>query len=167
MLGAFTIMADVLACLCEQLSETEAGTPCFCGMILGTQAMPVDSCLCTRKGDNCGTAWVRLDTAFPSANFPQPDLTPRGSCQSPLAYRINVGVVRCIPGLDSSGRPPGADTMILAAQRMVDDQKAAYRALSCCRIWGKGDASLGGWLPVGAPDGNCAGGYWTFSFRDL
>jgi hypothetical protein len=162
-MNPFTIASTLLTCLCAELEGTDAGVPCFCGLTVGTALMPVDSCLCASTGEDCGTAWVRLDSAYPSAAFPTADPSPRGSCTSPLAYRFHVGVVRCVPGLDHGGRPPNADAMALAAQRGYDDAGAAYRAALCCGERHRGETLLGPWLPVGAPDGNCAGGYWPLT----
>lgn len=158
-------MLEVLGCLCEQLEAAEA-KPCYCGLTMGVQTMPVDACMCNGQGDHCGTAWVRLDGAFASTNFPQPD-TAASSCTAPLAYRLHVGVVRCVPGPNAQGKPPTAGQWALATQRMLDDQAAAYRALSCCSVFGKGSSVVGAWFPLGAPDASCAGGYWSFTFRDL
>jgi hypothetical protein len=166
---AFQFASVLLGCLCAEVAKTPAGEPCFCGMVTGNAPMPVDSCLCDRGGTRCGTAWVRLDTAYPSATFPTPDGAPRGSCTSPLAYRFLVGVVRCQPGLHpADGSPPTAAELLVAAEQEMADMRAAYQAIVCCQPpTGRGQMLLGSWLPVGAPDGLCAGGYWPVTVWDL
>lgn len=158
------IASLLLGCLCAELDLTPAGAPCFCGMTVGNSLMPTDSCLCNKGGTKCGTAWVRLDSVFPSASFPNPDTTPRGSCTSPLAYRFHVGVVRCTPGLTATGQPPSAATMLGVAERGMDDMLAAYKAIQCCAETGRGEMLVGAWTPIGAPDGDCAGGFWPVTY---
>lgn len=153
----FTTWASLVACLCEQL---DPAPPCFCGMFVGAAAMPPDSCLCGGTGDRCGTAWVGLASAYPSSAFPTPDVTTRGSCTAPLAWRFNVGVVRCQPGPGMSGKPPGEAAYALAAQRAADDLEAAYRTIECCFPGKPSNVLLGQWQPLGNPDGLCAGGSW-------
>lgn len=166
-MDAFGFATLLLGCLCDEVGSTPAGEPCFCGMVTGSAPMPADACLCDAGGAHCGTAWVRLDSGFPSSTFPNPDTSPRGSCVSPLAYRFHVGAARCQPGLSPTGQPPTAGDMLVAAEQNIADMEAAYRAIQCCTgIPGK-EVLIGPWLPVGAPDGQCAGGYWPVTVWSL
>lgn len=164
---AFGFATILLGCLCEQVAATPAGEPCFCGMVGGTAVLPLDACLCDRGGTRCGTAWVRLDSVFPSSTFPNPDTTVRGSCTSPLAYRFHVGVARCQPGLNPvDGSPPTAAQMTVAAEQAMADMLAGYLAIQCCLPRHRGEVLVGPWLPVGAPDGLCSGGVWPVTIWD-
>lgn len=142
-------------CLCERLAETPGGPPCWCGPLPGQEA-PWDYCGGECGGGACGIGYVRLDISNPSDTFPIPtlDLT----CAKPMAYRVELGVLRCVP------QP--ADGELLDPALMFDvvmgqwhDMYAMQRAIMCCD--GYTDRALEAYTPLG-PQGACVGGAWTF-----
>lgn len=151
-MDAYGYATELLGCLCTKVEEA-----CFCGIVTGAQLYPVDACLCGAKG--CGTAWVRLDSAFPSSTFPNVDNTVT-FCHGPLAYRFHIGVMRCVPGLDAKGNPPTAAQLLPSSQQIMEDADMLMEVARCCfgELHRK-QVLTGPWVPLGQPDGNCAGGF--------
>jgi hypothetical protein len=144
---------DLAACVCTALVERGAGEPCWCGIAPGSEASWVG---CTDCGSgNCGSAWVRLDSAFPYTTFP--DSEPGLTCTASLGYTIEVGVVRCMP-LNDDGSALDTATSLDVALASAADMMALRHAVECC--FGDTLHSLVGWSPLG-PQGGCVGGFWT------
>lgn len=112
----------------------------------------------------CQTAYVRLDTLYPSARFPTPDTTPADP-PSKRAARFHVGIHRCVHGMDGD-RPPSAAAQTEDALAILDDAELLYCALVpwTRARFGRGRSLIGGWTPMG-PLGDCAGGYWTVTLH--
>lgn len=152
-------LETLAACLCEELATSLGGVPCFCGVVPG-RIVPMDFCDCATTG--CGMAWVRLDAMFPSRAFPTQTTDAR--CNDPLASRIELGVTRCLPGMDAQGNPPGVVEQSNAVAVQMADAMAMRRAIACCYGPNSKDYVLGTYQPVG-PQGSCGGGTWTFTLR--
>lgn len=111
--------------------------------------------------------WVHLRSAFPSATFPAPDYTLRGSCMSPLAGTVEVGVVRCAPAItdDRTGGvmlPTSAEESE-AAKVQLADMAAIRRAILRSRAESK---VLGPYTPFG-PQGGVVGGFWAVTLSTV
>lgn len=151
-----TALAD---CLCVELDTSPGGPPCFCGVVPAA-LVAMDFCDC--GGTACGMGWVRLDTLYPSRRFADPTTDAR--CGDPLALRVQVGVTRCLPGMDAAGNPPGVVEQSEAVRVQTGDLLAARRAIECC--WSDRTVLLGAYIPVG-PQGDCGGGFWTATVQVL
>lgn len=119
----YPVLDELRACLCAALAES---APCFCGVLVG-QDIPVEY-----AGDceNCGAAYVRLSSAFPSSDtFPQQDIS--AGCSSVRAYSVYVGIVRCSPIGDESGEPPSPEEADAHARLMLSDMDAIWKAITC------------------------------------
>ena len=146
-------LLDLAGCLCTALSDAEHPT-CFCGVLGGVQAT-LDTC--TSCDVACGTAWVRLNSAFPSSSLPSADTT-LSSCTAPLAYEIELGVGRCAPAPDDDGTPPTVSEELDSALLLLSDLWSMRTAIDCC--FAGADTVLGTYTPFG-PQGGCVGGTWT------
>lgn len=145
-------LADLGDCVCAELATTGAGPLCWCGLAPGA-AVAWDHCG-DCDNDVCGIAWVRLDQMYPSTQFPTPIVEMR--CRSPLAYRIEVGAIRCMPvAVDGGSLPPERLAEVTIAQ--VADAAAMYRAMQCCEAVRVAPEI---YTPRG-PQGGCVGGLWT------
>lgn len=120
----YPVLDELRMCLCLALGPD--ATPCFCGIIVG-EGIPVEY-----AGDceDCGAAYVRLVTAFPSNVFPVPDQEPR--CTAVMAYTVAVGIARCLPAGRSNGEPPTPDEVEEAARQALADMQAIRQAIRCC-----------------------------------
>jgi len=154
------LLMQMVDCLCAELAASPGGTPCYCGVVPG-QVPSMDFCDCL-DASACGMGWVRLDTAYPSTVFPQQQTAAR-NCRTPLALSIQVGVTRCVPGLDAAGNPPDAVEQAEAVRIQMGDMLAARRAIVCC-LGDHPAHMLGRYTPLG-PLGNCAGGFWVASVQ--
>jgi len=160
---AFPLAVELLGCLCAEMPDTVGGDVCWCGLLPG-QLVPMDYCQC--EGTNCGQAWVRIVSVYPSQQFPRQSIDYR-SCADPLAVELNAGVFRCFPGLDENLHPPTVDQQLEAVRVQMSDQAAIRRAIQCC--FGtdkKRPAILGRYTPLG-PAGDCGGGYWAVTVQAL
>jgi len=149
-----TLMAMYQQCLCEQIEADGLPETCFCGLLPGQN-------LANDYGDD-GMAWVRLVATHPSRQFPQEDdtWTP---CAAPMAYTLEMGVLRCAPVFkDSRGNPPSLEAQFEAVRLQMADMEAMKKAIACCNTPPDWDVALGTYVPFG-PDGGRVGGIWTFS----
>lgn len=146
--------------LCEQLEDVSSGPGCFCGMYPGASAV-ADWCTC-KRGDGCGMAWVRLDRVFPSGvRFPAVDTT--ASCTTVLAAVIELGVYRCAPIPDTTGKVDPID-LTNAVLRQVADADAMLRAMQCTDALNKRPHVMGTYLPTPG-GGDCVGGTWPVTVQ--
>lgn len=102
-------------------------------------------------------SWVRLVNSYPSKRFPSQDAEAT-SCSSPLAYVLEVGIVRCIPMQNRAPLPTASD-MTKTALRLSEDMTSVRRAIGCCLDDEEWDILLGNWVPIG-PQGAVVGGVW-------
>jgi hypothetical protein len=113
----------------------------------------------------CGSAYVRLDSAYRSTRFPAPD-SGAVTGPAPLAARFHVGIHRCVAGVTEGGEPPSTLAQTEDALALLDDLCRLDAAIS---RWAKVNGGrngwvLGAWSPVG-PLGDCAGGFWPVTIR--
>ena len=157
----FPTLQRLQECLCAELEAAKGPALCYCGLMVG-DIMPLELMDCERG--NCGVAWVRPVQAFPSTVFPDPDVGD-GSCESPLAMTIEVGVARCYPtARDRNGLDP--QQFFEAARLYMSDLQAARRAIQCCLESERfdGSHSVDAWEPIPA-EGGVSGGIWMVTVR--
>lgn len=149
-----TTVAALVDCLCEELTVSGGGPVCWCGAYPGA-SVSWEYCSggeCTNGA--CGMAWVRPAAVFPYDSFPIPSLDPR--CERPLAWAIEVGVLRCMPQPDDGELLP-PDEMLTVTMTTMLDARAIHTAIKCCDGV---EAAVEQYTPVG-PLGGCVGGFWT------
>lgn len=158
------------ACLCAEIEASDLPTPCFCGILPGS-SVTLDWCGGNQCTGSCGgQAWVRPGEVYPSSIFPQPDVTP-GNCDSPLAFRLEVGIARCIPTGSNNPvagfTPPSLAEQLEAARLQLADMAAIRRAIQCCLGADEDlDYVLESYTPLN-PQGGCGGGSFTVVIRKL
>lgn len=161
MTGPLTRVVVVLQTALDALTCQDADccsiTPDVCrtAVYLGGE-VPWDTCDSGCSGKRNGMLWAKIVSIDPTAGG-----TDTGSCAS-YTWTAEIGVVRCITGLNQDGSPPSAAAVAKDARQQVADADAIYAALRCCptRPDALQDVSLTRWAPVG-PQGNCAGGAWS------
>lgn len=157
----YPTMIELSACLCGEIAASGLPEVCSCGPIVGT--LVLDYCTNCQDKTCSGQAWVRLVDAFPSMDFPSPVQTPQ-NCNAPMAYTIEIGIVRCKPlGKNSQVRgysPPTLEENVEALRLQLADVAALRRAIQCC--FGNDDkAYVMGTYTSAPPDGDCLGGYFN------
>ena len=157
MSGVIDRLVDLASCLCAQIAIDGLPGLCRCGLQPGAQVigLPVGG----DCGEECGQAWVRLASLYPSTSIGQPS-TQQGNCLSALGLDVEMGVMRCVPIGDPNGDLPSEEDLAAATALQVADALSMRRAVSCC-----GDAEdwmLGQYAPQG-PQGGFVGGIWTLS----
>lgn len=154
----YPVAVKLAGCLTNELASSGLGGQCFSGVVPGG-SVAYDYCTCG-TGTACGgMAWVRLGSFFPSTDFPIPDT--RATCATKMAYRLEVGVVRCIPTLDSRGNPPTMDQQLRAFDLQMADMAAIRLAIACCmRDFEDTDYILENYTPI-ENQGGCGGGFFT------
>ena len=159
------VLVSLAECLCQQITDSGLPEPCFCGILPGGPEVAFDYCDSCEDG-TCGQAWVRLGNVFPSTVFPAPQVD-NAKCTSPLAFEVEVGIVRCAPAMGDEGQPPSLGDQFVTAQLAVADMMAMRRAILCCANSTKGrDYYLGAYSPIG-PEGGCVGGSWATAFSEM
>lgn len=153
------------ACLCTTIEDRNLPTPCRCGPVPGPIAIMEYCGACSKTGtsDCGGQAWVRLSNEYPSSVFPAADQSD-ASCQSPMAYTLEVGIARCIPTGNANGingyTPPTLEQMVETVRLQMADKAAMRAAIACCMDDGDMTYSLGNYTPMQA-SGDCGGGFYT------
>lgn len=157
---AYPVLIQLAACLEEEIQKRRLPKPNFSGVLPGSMALIE---YCGFADDECGgQAWTRQVNEFASTTFPEPDV--RALCTSPMAFTIEVGVVRCIGVGDDDGSPLTMAEQLAATRLQLADKAAARAAIQCCV--GKMDLqyNLGEYTPYG-PEGGCVGGFWTITVQ--
>lgn len=139
--------------------------PCAAGIVSGAAAAVDRGLDC---GDGCqGMLWVRLESLYPSRNFPEADSTPfRGEMS--WAAVVELGVVRAAPMLRGEG--PDAQLPTMAEEEAAADRSnvdgAVLREALLVRYADEQDVGivLGSWVPFG-PDGGVVGGALTATIQ--
>ena len=154
--GIYPVMTALVECLGVALEEAGAETPSFIGVLPGAQ-VAFDFC----GAEGCGgQVWVRLANAFPSLQFPLP-LSTEARCGSPLAYILEVGIVRCAATPDGfSASPPGPLAQLEVVRKVTADMEIMRKAIQCCVKGQERPHALGNYTPT-ADSGGCVGGVWT------
>lgn len=167
---AWPIMVDLAACLCGEIENSDVPPVCECGVIHGS-TVSLDYCGQGQCDGECGgQAWVRPVDIYPSVNFPNRD-TSRSNCNSPLAVRIEIGIVRCVPvGRNNpvgGYTPPTKEELEASARLQMADMAVMYRAISCCFGGTKDvDYFVEAYTPL-VPQGGCGGGAFTVVVQRL
>lgn len=147
-------MLQLAGCLCQQIAESGLPSPCFCGVVEGSEP----SLDCGACEDGCGAAWVRLDSAFPTSDGI--NLDPLAKCSSRLGFTLEVGITRCFsPFGDAEGNQPGIAEHLEATRIQLADMSAMFRAIQCC-FSEDDDYNLGQYTPLPFL-GGCGGGSWS------
>lgn len=110
-----------------------------------------------------GMMWVRLVSANPTLDFPQPDVTA-ANCTYSLAYYMEVGVVRNAPvpvKVRNDIKLPTDEEIRASTEKTVNDMTAMHDALVKLRR-DVDELTLGEYTAVG-PNGGVVGGMWTFA----
>jgi hypothetical protein len=152
-------MLALATCLCAEI-ENHPTLPgvCFCGVLPGEEVAFDYTGDCN---DKCGMAWVRLASAYPSTVVGEASTLP-GNCASMLAFDVEVGIIRCIEGMDNQGNPPSPQSLLAASMWQWEDMLTMRRAIVCCE--GSKGFLLGQYTPVGPT--TVVGGMWTVSMQE-
>jgi hypothetical protein len=111
-----------------------------------------------------GTAWLRLVSANPTANFPTA-ASSINNCHYSLAYTVEMGIARPAPVMEDhlgNFTVPDDVEQFDAANALMDDMALMHRAI---RGAGLDQLILGDWTPQG-PAGGVMGGTWTLVVGD-
>ena len=169
-LTAAVIVTGVGMCVVEELQNTpeSGGVPAnmrVCLLVPGNIAW--DGC-------DCGQFAQTIQRDYPTLTFPvdasELVLGAGGGCSSrPIAYQVLASIVRCVPGLEASGKPPSCAKLQTSASIMAADAFALRRAIECCLNDLQDDNviekfSVGAVSYVG-PEGNCAGVELIYKFE--
>jgi len=151
----YPAMVRLAGCLCAEIQASGLPTPCFCGVIEGTEAnLDCGSC-----EDGCGAAWVRLVDGFPTQDGVTFD--PNATCLSQYAFTLEVGITRCFsPFEDSEGGQPGVAAHLEATRIQMADMSAMLRAIKCCFDNDEQPYNMGQYQPIPFT-GGCGGGTWN------
>lgn len=166
----YPIMVKLAACLCAEITASGLPEPCFCGLMPGSTPA-LDWCGDGQCNGTCGgQAWVRPVDGYPSTIFPQPDTTEQ-NCGTALAFRIEVGIGRCLPMPKNNPvggyTPPTLEQQLAATRLQMADMQAIRRAIQCCMGADEDiDYVLETYTPL-IPSGGCGGGAWTVVVRKL
>lgn len=161
---AWPTMIQLAACLCTTLEERGLPAPCQCTVVPGPMAV-IEACgACSSTGEKCGgQGWVRFVNEFPSRNFPNADNTG-ASCDTPMAYVLEVGVSRCLPtgkvNSISGYTSPSMEAMVEATRLQMADKRAMIAAIKCCLDDGDLTYTIGQYTTIQAA-ADCGGGMWT------
>jgi hypothetical protein len=160
-------MVELAGCLCTTVVERGLPALCLCAPVPGPMAVMEMCGQCKGTGkDKCGgQGWVRFVNQFPSNRFPAPD-TLGASCNSPMAYMLEIGIARCVPTGTANGitgyTPPDLEALVDATRLQMADKAAMLAALQCCLDSPEKDLtySIGTYSTLQAA-GDCGGGFWT------
>lgn len=110
--------------------------------------------------DECcaGLAYVKINTVYPSATFPEPLEDPTNCVTGDYAVELEMGIFRCAPVGDQNYTAT-CEAWTNTATLVGMDLAAMRRAVVCFRgTLVPGDYLLvRPWIPLG-PNGNCTGG---------
>lgn len=154
--GLFTMLSAAAARLAQELAGTVGG-PVARVVVAPASAVPADGC-CVDVDGSYGQCHARLARLYPSRRFPAPDA---GWSPAPLEFaaEIELGVFRCVSGLDDQGEAPAVEEMAADTAVAMDDV-AAMQATALA-VFGR-MVVLGQYTPLG-PSGYCAGGSMLFT----
>jgi hypothetical protein len=156
--GLLTILNTALSALLSNLADSVGG-PVARAVIAPGAAAAADGCCYDDAAGLSGQAHVRLSRLYPSTRFPQPDAT-YSRMPTMLAAEIELGVYRCVAGLDDGGNPPPPDEVTADAVRALDDVAALQK--TALGTFGRTPVVLGQVVTLG-PGGYCAGAVQLFT----
>lgn len=153
-------------CVIEELENTpeSGGVPSkmrVCLIVPGNIAW--DGC-------DCGQFAQSITTDYFSNRFPiDSSQEIIQSCVEPLAYQVTASLLRCVPGLTTTGSPPTCAALQASALELAADAFALRKGVTCCLVDLKetyriADFRVGQAVRVG-PDGNCGGTELTYWFQ--
>lgn len=158
----------LLVCLCTELADTIAGSPCQCSLRPGTAPPPADVCCICETGNGQASVQITEIYAFPYGKFPARGAVLPDNCSSfEWAAELTLTVYRCVSTVDEDGFP-SVEELMADTRKIMDDAQAMRRAVLCCD-WRAGEPPpgrqqaeqaqivMGAWRPVN-PEGGCAGG---------
>jgi hypothetical protein len=117
------------------------------------------------NGKDCGEIDVNLVQAYPTDNFPEPDV--QGNCVSALAFELNVSVMRCAApthGTKQNPSPPTIAEQLESTAQHLADMQASRCAIKVVLARLERDYVLQAFTPIG-PQGQTVGGTWTVIVR--
>lgn len=165
---AAAIVTGIGQCIVEELQDTpeSGGVPTnmrVCLLVPG--AIAWDGC-------DCGQLSLSIQRSYPTQQFPidASDQPIIGNCGPfGVVYEVLVSLMRCVPGLDQSGRPPSCAKLQAASLVQQGDAFAVRNGVMCClrelkRIYAIQKYTVGQTSFVG-PEGNCGGVELIFRFE--
>lgn len=140
----------------DAVTATVNGAPKRSGVVHGTSVVYDECC--------AGLLWVRWTTLFVTSSFPNADGegSPYQPCNAKtLAAVYEVGVLRCVPALEASGRTPkvpAAAELAASADQLGADASALVRGLrTLIASWGRNRRAVLGTLEPAETGGRCGG----------
>jgi hypothetical protein len=112
--------------------------------------------------DDCcpGQLSFRLVSLTPKFSKPGGRVTMNDCAVDWWDVVLEVQVLRCTPTVDSNAKIPKPKAIEDSGLQNVRDMETVLKAIRAEeRVY-----SVGAWTPAG-PNGGCAGGTWTFTFR--
>lgn len=170
-MGAWTaaaIVTGVGMCIVDELQATPESGGVAANMricLLAPGNVAWDGC-------DCGQLALSILRTYPTQTFPidASDQPIIGNC-GPFAqvFEVLVSLVRCVPGLDQSGKPPSCARLRAASLIQQGDAFAIRNGVSCClrelkRTYEIQKYTVGQSTFVG-PEGNCGGVELIFRFE--
>lgn len=154
--ASFTVARRIGQCAAAALEETSSGAPDrVCLVVPGEIAD--DEC-------ECGQLAVTVPRLYPSSNFPAPTIDDgrQAPCGIPyLGVDLSVSIMRCVPGPDSKGRPPGCPELEEAARVWHEDATAVRRGVGCCLQAMEAEGTIVAYVlgatDAAGPRGGCVG----------
>lgn len=164
---AWPMMVELTGCLCTTVVDRGLPALCLCAPVPGPMAVleMCGSCKGTGNEKCGGQGWVRFVNQFPSERFPSPD-TQGASCNSPMAYVLELGIARCTPSGTANSitgyQAPTLDALVDATRIQMADKAAMLAAIRCCLDGpGKDLTYTVGTYSTLQTGGDCGGGFWT------
>lgn len=148
-------------CLSQELTAAELPGLCFLGILPG-EVVIADYCGCDGDG-HCGMGWVRLVGINEMPGGIQ-EVSGYSPCGAELEAQVEIGVMRCAPGLKSTTDLPTVTEQLDTARVQYADMAAMLRAIRCCFSSSK-DVKVVAYTPIG-PDGACIGGRWLATIAE-
>lgn len=153
--GIWPVMTALLDCLQEEFETRALGPISILGILPG-------DAIAVKVGfddDDCLQVWVRMVQSYVSAQFPQQE-TVRTNIHSPMAYRLEVGAIRCVSVGEEDGNGPTSEEMFNEARLQMADMAALKQAIcTCLKTVSKRDYQLDVYTPF-PYQGGVAGGSW-------
>src|SRR5690606_33510636 len=104
------------------------GPVCRCSIGFGLPPAVAHCCECAA---GTGEAWVRVETVYPSTNFPQPESRSNRCDYGSIAAKFNLGIYRCAPALDSDGDAPAVEDRAATLARQLQDRAILTQPARC------------------------------------
>ena len=145
----------LLECLEEVLTVDHPNPPLHFSLRVGQVAFDL-----SEREDLCceGLAYVKINSAYPSDNFPEPTDTYSPCGGGGWAADLEMGVLRCAP-VGTLEYMPTDEDWTAAAEQVAHDAAALRQAVACFRDRLDPTAPwvARAWAPIGA-EGGCTGG---------